>query len=80
MSSYRIIFGRRGDEIKIPIVDCPDCKGRGWVPCDDGPMDGWYAPQVYGEPYNDRADCERCGGSGSIDEDPWEDHEDASDH
>lgn len=76
MSSYRIIFGKHG-EIKIPTVDCPECKGRGWVPYDE-PMGGYYAPQVYGEPYNDRAECDHCNGAGFIDEDTWGDGEDAS--
>lgn len=74
MKAYRVSIA--SDEERI--VDCPDCKGMGWVFDDDKPMDGYYAPQVYGEPYNDRAECDNCGGSGSIDQDDWEDGEDAS--
>ena len=78
MQAYQVLM-TSDDKYKIPKVECPDCKGRGWVPYDE-PMGGYYAPQVYGEPYNDRMDCEVCNGMGEIDEDPWGDYEDASDN
>lgn len=76
MKAYRVSITSDGF-IETPIIDCPECEGKGWVWCEPSSW-GFCSGHQYGDLQDDQASCDECGGKGYVDDDELEDCEDAS--